>query len=73
MLLNDLRGAFRSLARTPYVSPESELFMAWNPIMSEQLTPDRIIEALREMPPDATVDDAIERLEAGVGAEPSDP
>jgi len=30
--------------------------------MSEQLTRDRIIEALREMPPDATVDDAIERL-----------
>ena len=30
--------------------------------MSEPLTRDRIIEALREMPPDATVDDAIERL-----------
>ena len=30
--------------------------------MSEQLTRDRIIEVLREMPPDATVDDAIERL-----------
>ena len=30
--------------------------------MAEQLTRDRIIEALREMPPDATVDDAIERL-----------
>ena len=30
--------------------------------MSEQLTRDRIIEALREMPPDATVYDAIERL-----------
>lgn len=26
------------------------------------MTRDRIIEALREMPPDATVDDAIERL-----------
>ena len=36
--------------------------MASNPIMSEQLTRDRIIEALREMPPEATVDDAIERL-----------
>jgi len=30
--------------------------------MSQPLTRDRIIEALREMPPDATVDDAIERL-----------
>ncbi len=30
--------------------------------MPEPLTRDRIIEALREMPPDATVDDAIERL-----------
>ena len=30
--------------------------------MPEQLTRDQIIEALREMPPDATVDDAIERL-----------
>lgn len=30
--------------------------------MPEQLTRDRIIEALRELPPDATVDDAIERL-----------
>jgi predicted transcriptional regulator len=28
----------------------------------EPLTRDRIIEALREMPPDATIDDAIERL-----------
>lgn len=36
--------------------------MAYNPIMPEPLTRDRIIEALREMPPDATVDDAIERL-----------
>jgi hypothetical protein len=30
--------------------------------MLEPLTRDRIIEALREMPPDATVDDVIERL-----------
>ena len=30
--------------------------------MSEQLTRDQISEALREMPADATVDDAIERL-----------
>jgi predicted transcriptional regulator len=30
--------------------------------MSEPMTRDRIIEALRQMPPDATVDDAIERL-----------
>ena len=30
--------------------------------MPEQLTRDRIIEALRDMPPDATLDDAIERL-----------
>ena len=30
--------------------------------MSEHMTRDRIIEALRQMPPDATVDDAIERL-----------
>jgi predicted transcriptional regulator len=30
--------------------------------MPEPLTRDRIIEVLREMPPDATVDDAIERL-----------
>jgi len=30
--------------------------------MPEQLTRDRIIECLREMPADATVDDAIERL-----------
>ena len=40
--------------------------------MPEQLTRDRILDALREMPPDATIDDAIERLvflakiEAGV-------
>lgn len=30
--------------------------------MQEPFTRDRIIEALREMPPDATLDDAIERL-----------
>ena len=30
--------------------------------MSEPLTRDRIIDALRQMPPEATVDDAIERL-----------
>ena len=30
--------------------------------MPEQLTRDRIIECLREMPADATIDDAIERL-----------
>lgn len=30
--------------------------------MPEPLTRDRIIEALREMPPTATIDDAIERL-----------
>ena len=36
--------------------------MAKNPKMSEQLTRDQIIEAPREMPADATVDDAIERL-----------
>lgn len=30
--------------------------------MSTQLTRDRIIEALRELPADANVDDAIERL-----------
>ena len=36
--------------------------VAYNSIMPEQLTRDRIIEALREMPPNATIDDAIERL-----------
>jgi predicted transcriptional regulator len=30
--------------------------------MPEQLTRDQIIETLREMPPNATIDDAIERL-----------
>lgn len=30
--------------------------------MQEPLTRDRIIEALQAMPPDATLDDAIERL-----------
>lgn len=30
--------------------------------MGVQMTRDRIIDALRELPPDATVDDAIERL-----------
>jgi hypothetical protein len=30
--------------------------------MPEPLTRDRIIEALQGMPPDATIDDAIERL-----------
>lgn len=30
--------------------------------MPEQLTRDQIFEALREMPPNATIDDAIERL-----------
>jgi hypothetical protein len=30
--------------------------------MPEPITRDGIIEALREMPPDATIDDAIERL-----------
>jgi predicted transcriptional regulator len=36
--------------------------VAYNSIMAQQMTRDRIIEALREMPADATVDDAIERL-----------
>lgn len=30
--------------------------------MPDQLTRDQIIETLREMPPNATIDDAIERL-----------
>jgi hypothetical protein len=30
--------------------------------MQEPFTRDRIIEALQEMPPNATIDDAIERL-----------
>ena len=30
--------------------------------MPVQITRDRMIESLRELPPDATVDDAIERL-----------
>ena len=36
--------------------------MAYNLSMRQPLTRDAIIEALREMPPDATIDDAIERL-----------
>jgi hypothetical protein len=36
--------------------------LTYNSNMPEQLTRDRIIEALHEMPPDATIDDAIERL-----------
>lgn len=31
-------------------------------MMQQPLTRDRIIEALRAMPPEATIDDAIERL-----------
>lgn len=31
-------------------------------VMQEPLTRDRIIEALQAMPPNATIDDAIERL-----------
>jgi predicted transcriptional regulator len=30
--------------------------------MPEPLTRDRIVEAIRALPPDATIDDAIERL-----------
>ena len=33
-----------------------------NSSMPPQTTRDRIIEALQDLPPDATVDDAIERL-----------
>ena len=40
----------------------SGLNSAYNPTMPEPLTRDRIIEALRDMPPEATIDDAIERL-----------
>lgn len=36
--------------------------MAYNSSMPEHLTRDGILDALREMPPDATIDDAIERL-----------
>lgn len=36
--------------------------MPYNLDMLEPLTRDRIIESLREMPPEATLDDAIERL-----------
>ena len=34
----------------------------YNLIMSSQSTRDRILEALQDLPPDATFDDAIERL-----------
>ena len=34
----------------------------YNQGMQEPFTRDRIIEALQAMPPDATIDDAIERL-----------
>ena len=34
----------------------------YNRTMEEPFTRDRIIEALQTMPPDATIDDAIERL-----------
>ena len=34
----------------------------YNYVMPEPLTRDRIIEALQAMPPNATIDDAIERL-----------
>lgn len=34
----------------------------YNDVMQEPFTRDRIIEALQAMPPDATIDDAIERL-----------
>lgn len=30
--------------------------------MTTRITRDRMVEAIRELPPDATVDDAIERL-----------
>ena len=44
-------------------SPFARVATSWdNDVMPEQLTRDRIIEALREMPPNATIDDAIERL-----------
>ena len=36
--------------------------MTYNQAMPEPITRDGIIEALREMPADATIDDAIERL-----------
>lgn len=35
---------------------------AYNSIVTEPLTRDRIIELLRELPADATIDDAIEKL-----------
>ena len=36
--------------------------MGYNATMPTQTTRDRIIEALQDLPSDATVDDAIERL-----------
>ena len=36
--------------------------IGYNEAMQEPFTRDRIIEALQAMPPDATIDDAIERL-----------
>ena len=36
--------------------------LSYNQPMPDPITRDGIIDALREMPPDATIDDAIERL-----------
>jgi hypothetical protein len=36
--------------------------LQYNEIMQQPLTRDRIIDALQAMPPEATIDDAIERL-----------
>ena len=44
----------------PGVSPAQHVH--YNQAMHEPFTRDRIIEALQAMPPDATIDDAIERL-----------
>jgi hypothetical protein len=44
------------------ISPAAYGNVQYNGAMQEPFTRDRIIEALQAMPPDATIDDAIERL-----------
>ena len=45
-----------------FTSTDCTRYISYNSAMEEPFTRDRIIEALQTMPPDATIDDAIEQL-----------
>jgi hypothetical protein len=58
MWLESQKTTFRTCGR----SIDNRTRVAYNPLMPEPIARDGIIDALREMPPDATIDDVIERL-----------